>query len=115
MKVTIKGHELELHYGNRLYIIYENAMSDLGQEVDPNSRVAQTTLVYAALQATLRKNKIEETLTADDVNDIIDENGGMQFLIRFSKWFSEKVEAETELVRKLENEDDEKPKKKSKI
>lgn len=112
MKVEIKGTSYDLHYGNRLYIIYENAMSELGQDIDANSRVAQTTLVYATLQATLKYNKVDETLTYDDVNDIIDNNGGMAFLVQFSKWFSEKVEAETALIKKVTEQPDDKPAKK---
>lgn len=114
MKVKIKDTDYDLHYGNRLYIIYENAMNDLGKEIDPNSRIAQTTLVYATLQATLKYNKVDETLTFDDVNDIIDENGGMAFLVKFSKWFSEKVEAETALIRKETEPKEDKPTNKKK-
>lgn len=118
MKVKVKNNDYDLHYGNRLYIIYENAMNDMskemGKEIDPNSRISQTTLVYATLQATLKYNKVDETLTFDDVNDIIDENGGMAFLVKFSKWFSEKVEAETALIRKETEPKEDKPTNKKK-
>lgn len=113
MTVKIFNHELDLHYSTRIYIIFENIMGSALQEIDPNSMAAQTALVYATLQSTLKYNKISETLTYDDVIDIIDENGGMAFTAKFNQWFTNCVNAETELIKKATEEPKE-PKSKKK-
>lgn len=107
MKVKIKNHTLDLHYAHRIYIIFENIMKDTVQDIDPNSQTAQLALVYAALQTTLKYHKIDDVvLNYEEVEDIIDENGNMVFMAEFNKWFSECVEAETELIKKLSDGED---------
>lgn len=101
MEVTFKGNPLKLHYCHRIYVIFENLMSQENEETSPNSQTAQTKLVYATLVATLKRYKMDETITYDEVEDFIDDNGNMFFMAKFNEWFTKQAEAETELVRKL--------------
>lgn len=101
MKVKYKDKELDLHYCHRIYVIFENLMSQEDEDISPNSQTAQTKLVYAALQATLKYHKIDEIVSYDELEDFIDENGNMVFMAKFNEWFTQQAEAETELVRKV--------------
>lgn len=99
MEIKYKDTTLSLHYCHRIYVIFENLMSQEENE-DTSSQTAQTKLVYAALSATLKHLKMEDKLTYDEVEDIIDENGNMVFMAQFNQWFVECAEAEAELVSK---------------
>lgn len=101
MKVKYKDKEIDLHYCHRIYVIFENLMSQEDEDLNPNSQTAQTKLVYAALQASLKYHKIDDILTYDDIENFIDDNGNMVFMAKFNEWFTKQAEAETELVRKL--------------
>ena len=100
MEVKYKDKTITLHYCHRIYVIFENLMSQ--EEANPDSQTAQTKLVYATLVATLKHLKIDDVITYDDTEELIDENGNMVFMAQFNKWFTECAEAEAELVRKLE-------------
>lgn len=106
MKVNIKGTQYDLHYSMRIYIIYENVVGTSATTADVNSMTSTVSLLYATLVSTLKNAKADTTLTFDDVIDIIDENGGMNFVNEFSQWFAECVDAQMKLVAK-----DDKPKK----
>lgn len=108
MKVIYKDKEIDLHYCHRIYVIFENLMSQEDDDISPNSQVAQTKLVYAALQASLKYNKIDDVVTYDELEEFIDNNGNMVFMAKFNDWFTKNAEAETELVRKLSMPQEEK-------
>ena len=101
MTVKYKDKDLELHYCHRIYVIFENLMSQEDEDISPNSQTAQTKLVYAALQASLKYHKIDDVVTYDELENFIDDNGNMVFMAKFNEWFTQCAEAETELVRKI--------------
>ena len=106
MKVKIHDIELELHYAFTIYYLFENKIrkadkdaeeSDLPKP-DLNSLESTIMLLWATLETTLRHNKADIVLTEDDVVDVIDENGGLTFINKFNKWFTDAASAQMALL-----------------
>lgn len=101
MKVKIKNKTVDLHHSTRIYTIYENIVDQYakeGIEVKPDSLTASKILIYGALVATMKYNKIEGTLTYDEMENIVDDNGGMQFIKDFASWMTGEVNSEIGLA-----------------
>ena len=113
MEITFKGHKLELHYSMRMYIIYENIA---GQSLDSkdNSYTNLLALIYAALKATLKYNKLDDNISLDDVIEFVDDNDGAVFTARFTRWLEDEVNCQALAVRELDNVDEDKPEVKKK-
>ena len=58
MKIKFRDKELDLHYSNRMFIIYENIMGK-GVSFEEQSYTAVITLLYGALIGTLKYNNME--------------------------------------------------------
>lgn len=96
MKVKFKDYDLELHYSMRIYMLVENLR---GESInDENSITTAIELIYATIVSTLKYMKIEDKVSLDDVIELIDENGGINFINEFSAWFYDCVNKESALV-----------------
>lgn len=85
MKIKFRGKELDLHYSNRMFIIYENIMGK-GASFEEQSYTAVITLLYGALIGTLKYNKMETDVTYDEFMNWLDEQP-RNTLSKFSEWF----------------------------
>lgn len=112
MKINFRGQDLELHYGMRIYIIYENIMGKgLGFD-ELQSYTAVISLFYAALVATLQYNKLDSNVTYDEFINWLDEDSGVR-IQEFTNWFVSCVNAQADKVDEKVNKDA-KPSKKKK-
>lgn len=102
MKVNIKGHDLDLHYSLRIFMIYENIEGTSLESLNATSITSTVSLIYAALVSTLKYNKIEEKLDLEDVIEFLDNNGGIKFVNEFSSWFTSEVNKDLALAPKSE-------------
>lgn len=97
MTVNFRGQDLELHYGMRIYIIYENIMGKgLGFE-ELQSYTAVISLFYAALVATLQYNKLDSNVTYDEFINWLDEDSALK-IQEFTNWFVSCVNAQADKV-----------------
>lgn len=116
MKITFRGQELELHYGMRIYIIYENIMGNTVDFKDLTKFTSIITLFYSAVVATLQYNKMNTDVTYDEFIDWIDIDTTNK-IKEFSEWFVKNLEAQNDRIdvtqeKKIEErKDHKKPKK----
>ena len=104
MKITFREQELELHYGMRIYIIYENIMGKaLGFE-ELQSYTALVSLFYAAVVATLQYNKLDSNVTYDEFINWLDEDSAVR-IQEFTNWFVSCVNAQADKVDEKVNKD----------
>ena len=97
MKINFRGQDLELHYGMRIYIIYENIMGKgLGFD-ELQSYTAVISLFYAALVATLQYNKLDSNVTYDEFINWLDEDSALR-IQEFTNWFVSCVNAQADKV-----------------
>lgn len=123
MKIKFNGEELNLQCTQRMWFIYENVTNETYNPTDTaHSQTNSTTLIYAAIKAAIqRKNikeklQLEENIALNDVLEFIDDNGGIVFTAKFSRWLEGEVEKMNEAIRRIDEpepkEDEEKTTKK---
>jgi len=122
MKIIYNGEELNLQPTQRMWFIYENVTNETF-DATKDSYTNSTTLIYAAIKAAIQRKNIKEHLdineniALNDVLEFIDDNGGLMFTARFSKWLEEEVTKQAEAIRHMDDikapeEDDSTTKKK---
>lgn len=114
MKLNINGDELELQYSFRSSIYFEQIA---GHNIDLANLTANDviTLFYCVVIASLQKAK-KPIVTMLEFLDIVDDNGGDTMILEFSKWYSEIIRRQFELIESTlsEEEKEEKAAKKKK-
>lgn len=113
MKITIKGHEIELIYCMRVMTKYEEETGhSVSYETLANSYTTIETLFYCAILGTLEhkkyRNKIDVTLTKEEFKDMLDEDDGFKLTREFSQWFIEHVNAQLQQITEEANKTDDK-------
>ena len=112
MKITFRDQELDLHYGNMMFIIYENIMGK-GATFEGQSYTAAITLLYAALIGTLSFNEMETDVTFDEFIKWLDKQP-RNILPKFSEWFVKEHLADNDLKDEVFEEELKKEKKSEK-
>lgn len=90
MKITIKGHDIDLHYSMRIYIIYEQLTNQSLIGLD-GSYTTLINLMYSAILATLQHDKQTLDVEYDDFIDWLDSQDSSKVLSDFANWFAKVI------------------------
>ena len=97
MKINFRDQEFDLHYGMRIYIIYENIMGKgLGFE-ELQSYTSVISLFYAAVVSSLQYNKLDSNVSYDEFIDWLDEDSAVK-IKDFTQWFMSNVTAQSDKI-----------------
>lgn len=103
MKVKINSQEIELHYSNRIYIIYEQMMDKSIDPSDFNKITNILTLLYATILGTLQYKRLPASLDWNDYMDWVDTQANI--IEEFSEWFVKETQAQKSPEPIKENKD----------
>lgn len=97
MKILIFDKELELHYSFRMMYLYEQIKE---KSLDVRNMTSEDLLIlfYAAVLATLQYNHVTQPLSYVEFMNWIDDHGGENAILDFSKWFVDTMTAQIELM-----------------
>lgn len=105
MKIKINNEEIELLYSFRMHLYFENLAQ---HSLDPSNMNSQDLayLLYSVICATLDKQNKELPDWHTFLN-IVDDNGGNVYMLKFVNWFVEQVKNEYILLEEKEDKDKE--------
>lgn len=105
MKIKFNDNELEMHYSQRIYMMFEEIQ---GKSLNLENLTAfdVNTLFYVCVLSTMQYNHIEDKLSFTDFLNWIDDNGNDVLVAEFANWFVSILQQQADLVNKKDLKDD---------
>ena len=107
MKVKIKGKEIELHYGPRMYLKYEERTKKSVSFEGLSSFTGIIELLYCAITGTLEHRKYKDlniTLTWEEFLDWLDDQNPNGIMSEFNEWLMNIMQAQSDSTSKDKEE-----------